>query len=765
MVGRSQRPWAKIATATVVGLAQLGVGGAARIASAANVFSFLAQDRQLLDASADGRYVLQTDRAGTFERVDVYTGITLTLPSGVGPSHIGADGRYLYFDSTDGLVAGDVDGLTDVYRYDATTGAAELVSTGFPGWGFDIRDVGDVAGIDHAVFRGLNGGLAQQGTFVVDGLAATVQVGSSFVGETNVVPESISADGRYVAYLLPAQDKLIVEDRVQHTTTQANLGSVAAGVTVWAARLSGDGRHVAIVGGPGGAKVLYVRHLATATSTDVGAFQEGLLPSNSLDINTDGTVVLGSRNVAGSFAGSAIDMAQIFIWNRGTTTVISTPAGQPASGPAMSGRLLPGGTTAYFTSLSDGLVPGHGVASAEYDVYVNRAGATPSPSPAVTFGAPSAFTPRTPVRIVDTRPDKLIGYTGSRPVANTTINVPLRDLNGVPSNATAVALQITATGGTGTGFVGVSPAGTPVGQTSTLNLDLSGETVANLAVSAIGADGSVNVFNSSATHVIVDLLGWWTPAPGAVTSGRYVPLAARVLDTRPTSLVGYSGPKPADATTTVVQISGSSGIPVGVTAVAVNITLDQTSSASFVQAGPASSLVPGSSSTLNVSSPGQVVAASTIVPVDGDGRIAIFNERSAHLIVDVTGWFTDATAASSTAGRFAPATSVVRALDTRPAPHIGWVGPKPVHGTIVQVPAGGIALVGNLTITETAGAGFVQVGGAATLVPGSNSSINASIAGETLANAFIAPVAGGIAVYEDGPGTHLVVDVTGFMTS
>ena len=49
----------------------------------------------------------------------------------------------------------------------------------------------------------------------------------------------------------------------------------------------------------------------------------------------------------------------------------------------------------------------------------------------------------------------------------------------------------------------------------------------------------------------------------------------------------------------------------------------------------------GSSSTLNVSTAGQVIAATTIVPVDSNGNIAIYAQPSTHLVVDLSGWFTD----------------------------------------------------------------------------------------------------------------------------
>lgn len=84
------------------------------------------------------------------------------------------------------------------------------------------------------------------------------------------------------------------------------------------------------------------------------------------------------------------------------------------------------------------------------------------------------------------------------------------------------------------------------------------------------------------------------------------------------------------------------------------------------------------------------------------------------------------------------------------------------------VPDGALAVVANLTITETEGGGFLSV------VPGdaterSGSSINWSGANQNLANGLTAKIAADRTVKvfaggADGPKTHFVVDVTGYWT-
>jgi hypothetical protein len=362
------------------------------------------------------------------------------------------------------------------------------------------------------------------------------------------------------------------------------------------------------------------------------------------------------------------------------------------------------------------------------------------------------------MRMLDTR-------TGPMPAPGTSLTLDVRGRFGVPVDATAVAVQVTATEGVGVGFVGLTSSGGIPGTTSNLNVDDSGETIANMAVVPIGADGAVTLHTSLRTHVVVDLLGWWRPA-GAVRAGRYVSMRpARALDTRPASRVGYEGAKPAAGSITTVQMTGRNGLPeTGVGAVIVNVTLAESDAPGFVQAGSPGALVPGATSTVNVAAAGRVAAAASIVPVDGSGRIALYAQPSTHLIVDVVGWLTDGNAAASTSGRLVPAASVTRLLDTRPGSRVGWVGSKPQATSSSVVGTTRAALVGNVTITETDGAGFVQIGAAATLVPGATSSVNASAEGETVANAFISAAAGGLGLYSM-MGTHLVVDVSGYLTS
>ncbi|MFE5763841.1 PKD domain-containing protein [Streptomyces sp. NPDC056492] len=109
------------------------------------------------------------------------------------------------------------------------------------------------------------------------------------------------------------------------------------------------------------------------------------------------------------------------------------------------------------------------------------------------------FTPAAPRRLADTR------TTGKlAPGATTTVT-------GIPANAIGAALNVTATDSTASGFLTVYGYGSARPDASSLNTR-PGETVPNHVTTPVGDGGRVTIANSwgGSTHVITDLLGWYT---------------------------------------------------------------------------------------------------------------------------------------------------------------------------------------------------------------------------------------------------------------
>lgn len=116
-----------------------------------------------------------------------------------------------------------------------------------------------------------------------------------------------------------------------------------------------------------------------------------------------------------------------------------------------------------------------------------------------------------PTRLLDTRASTSLysGRLGERQV----IELPIQSLAGMPADVHAVVANLTAVSPGSRGFLTAFPCGTAVPGTSSLNFDPDSAAGA-LTISATGA-GSLCLFASARTDVIVDVLGVWVPTPSA----------------------------------------------------------------------------------------------------------------------------------------------------------------------------------------------------------------------------------------------------------
>ncbi len=110
-------------------------------------------------------------------------------------------------------------------------------------------------------------------------------------------------------------------------------------------------------------------------------------------------------------------------------------------------------------------------------------------------------------RIVDTRYG--IGGSTGRLAAGTSRLVDVTGVGGVPANGVAaVKLNVTVTSPTRSGYLTLYPSGTTAPTASNVNY-ATGQTIAAMSIVKVGADGKIRVFASSATHVIVDVIGFY----------------------------------------------------------------------------------------------------------------------------------------------------------------------------------------------------------------------------------------------------------------
>ena len=374
-----------------------------------------------------------------------------------------------------------------------------------------------------------------------------------------------------------------------------------------------------------------------------------------------------------------------------------------------------------------------------------------TPTALSVTGDASAFRPVGPTRVADTR----LASCGCQRIDANTIRVEVRQLQPVvddvssPLPVSAVAVTVTATGSVGAGYVTVFPSGQTQPDTSTLNL-VAGDDASNSTIVAVGTAGSIDVFASVATDLIVDVTGLFNTAD-TTSSGRFQQtVPSRLLDTRATSPAGLD---PGASVTVPLP----AGVASDASAVAVNVTSVGAVRRGFLT-GYAAGAAPAATSFLNPDGTGSARAASVILPVSANG-LTIASSAGGHVIVDLVGWFTGVSAASSSSGLFV-AVAPTRLLDTRSdLPRVWPGGTREVAAPV----AGAAAVVTNVTSVEADGVGFVTAYPAGTALP-PTSSLNAAHRNATTPNLAITSVSTRGTAYYASRGTDLVVDLTGYFT-
>jgi hypothetical protein len=115
----------------------------------------------------------------------------------------------------------------------------------------------------------------------------------------------------------------------------------------------------------------------------------------------------------------------------------------------------------------------------------------------------------TPCRALDSR-DPAGPFAGRPVAAGEERLAAIAGRCGVPATAVAVAVNLTAVGATAMGHLRMFPAGTERPTTSTLNFRAG--TVANNAITMLGAQGAVALFSgqgSGTVHVVIDVVGYF----------------------------------------------------------------------------------------------------------------------------------------------------------------------------------------------------------------------------------------------------------------
>jgi hypothetical protein len=238
-----------------------------------------------------------------------------------------------------------------------------------------------------------------------------------------------------------------------------------------------------------------------------------------------------------------------------------------------------------------------GFADVIFDVagYVATPPATPAPD--------GLYNPVVPSRVLDTRDG-----TGGLPVA-------------------AVGLNVTVTDPTASSYLTAWPTGVLQPVASNLNF-VGGQTVPNRVIVQVGSDGStggwVSFYNAAGSvNVIADVGGWFTDnRNSAATGSRFVGMTpTRILDTRDGT--GGFGTALGAGNSMALSVGGIAGVPSSASAAVANITVTNTTGASYLTAWPDSDPRPNASD-LNWAA-GQTVPNLVVVKLGPNGKLDLFN--------------------------------------------------------------------------------------------------------------------------------------------
>jgi hypothetical protein len=283
------------------------------------------------------------------------------------------------------------------------------------------------------------------------------------------------------------------------------------------------------------------------------------------------------------------------------------------------------------------------------------------------------FVPVSPERILDTRiavgghPGKLAGGSALD------LQVVDTPAHSVPATGVlAVAVNVTATDTTADGYLTAWPTGAARPVASNLNFR-AGQSVANLAVVGVGANGRISIFSLAGTvDVVVDVVGWYASDTSAMAAGqgsRLYPVAPqRILDTR--SGLGWAGG--ADPANGVIELSvqgvfhdRNGAVVSDASGLVLNLTGVGATAPTYLTAYPGGADGRPDASSLNLTG-GQTRPNLVMVKVAADGKIRIYNHSgSVHVLVDVVGFYRPGADPATFAGRVVPLTTPYRVLDTR----------------------------------------------------------------------------------------------------
>jgi Tol biopolymer transport system component len=321
---------------------------------------------------------------------------------------ISADGRYVAFSSAaSNLVSGDTNNATDVFVYDTvanTTRRVSLSSDGTQGnndsWTSSIsadgRYVAFMSSASNLVSGNTNG---FSDIFVYDTVTNTtrrVSVSNDGTqGNGNSYSPSVSADGRYVAFMSSASNlvsgdtngatDIFVYDTVSNTTRRVSVASegTQAYDFSYSPSISADGRYVSfdsdasnlVSGDTNNARDVFLYDTVTNTTRRVSISSDGIegnSTSYSPSISADGRYVSFDSDASNLVSGDTNNARDVFLYDTVTNTtrrVSVASDGTQANGDSSISLISADGRYVAFYSAASNLVSGDTNGAADTFIY------------------------------------------------------------------------------------------------------------------------------------------------------------------------------------------------------------------------------------------------------------------------------------------------------------------------------------------------------------------------------------------------------------
>ncbi len=325
--------------------------------------------------------------------------------------------------------------------------------------------------------------------------------------------------------------------------------------------------------------------------------------------------------------------------------------------------------------------------------------------------APGGYVPITPFRVMDTREAANVParrYSGApyvSPWQTRLVQVTNPNDTTLPTGGAAAAnITVTVSDAWSGGFLAIWPADQPWSGTSNVNFN-AGRAMSNAVTMRLSASGAVNVMASTGINLIIDVNGWHTdqPASGPVAGGGFVGIAPqRLLDTRAPGQT-----KPGDGSTRILRVPRPPSLDTaGIGALVLNVTITAPTSNGWAAVLPYD-VPPAPASNLNYAE-GQTIANQVIVRPGAPDHFYVYVASSAHIIVDLMGFFT---AGPVRPGGFVPLRPA-RVMDSRYGfGNYAYVAPQEAHllvlGGTMGVPNGAGAVAVNLIAIAPSSSGYI----------------------------------------------------------